>query len=72
MTGKLAAQGIHIDWKKVELATEVPRTYLIRDSSGREFFKMYKPSESQRIFKSKGWTGQIVSTLYGDKAGNRL
>ena len=63
MTTKTDAQGVNVDWQKVELATEVPRTYLITDKHGREFFKMYKPSEAKRIFKLEGWTGKIVSTL---------
>lgn len=52
-----------INWDAVRIATEVPRTYLVRDQSGHEFFKMYKPSEAERIFKATGWTGHIVSTL---------
>ena len=63
MTTKTDAQGVNVDWQKVELATEVPRTYLITDKHGREFFKMYKPSEAKKIFKVEGWTGKIVSTL---------
>jgi len=56
--------GTKVDWDAVEKATEVRRTYLIKDPrTGREFFKMYKPSEAKRIFKLEGWTGQIVSTL---------
>lgn len=63
MTTKLEAKRAIVDWHAVEAATEVPRTYLIKDRQGREFFKMYKPSEAKRIFKLEGWTGSIVSTL---------
>ena len=42
---------------------DMPRTYLIRDRNGREFFKMYKPSSTKEIFKRKGWTGKIVSIM---------
>ena len=52
-----------INWDEVERLTEVKRTYLVRDRYGREFFKMYKPSEAQRIFKANGWKGTIISTL---------
>jgi len=69
MTTKTDAIGTKVDWKKVELATEVPRTYLITDRNGREFFKMYKPSDTKRIFKLEGWTGKIVSTL--DRSGRK-
>lgn len=68
MTTKTDARGTIVDWDKVEQATEVPRTYLIKDRFGREFFKMYKPSEAKRIFKLEGWTGKIVSTL--DRRGH--
>jgi len=63
MITKSGAAGAKIDWSAVEMATEVPRTYLVKDRFGREFFKMYKPSEATRIFKAEGWTGKIVSTL---------
>ena len=63
MVTKSEAKGAKVDWRAVELATEVPRTFLIRDRLGREFYKMYKPSEANRIFKARGWTGQIVSKL---------
>ena len=63
MVTKSEAAGSNIDWEKVRLATEVPRTYLVRDQDGKEFFKMYKPSFAQKIFKAKGWKGKIVSTL---------
>lgn len=63
MITKLGAKGTKVDWDAVERATEVRRTYLVRDRHGNEFFKMYKPSEAQRIFKAEGWTGQIISTL---------
>lgn len=63
MTTKLDAKNTAVDWDAVERATEVRRTYLVRDKRGNEFFKMYKPSEAKRIFKAEGWTGQIISTL---------
>ena len=63
MTTKAGARGTAIDWRKVELVTEVRRTYLIKDRYGHEFYKMYKPSEAQKIFRERGWRGQIVSTL---------
>ena len=69
MTTKTDAQGVNVDWQKVELATEVPRTYLITNKHGCEFFKMYKPSEAKRILKLEGWTGKIVSTL--DRSGRK-
>lgn len=64
MTTKSDAKGAVVDWCAVEKATEVQRTYLVKDRNGKEFFKMYKPSEAQDIFKKKGWTGQIVSMLH--------
>ena len=64
MITKMDAMGVNVDWAAVERATEVPRTYLVTDRcTGREFYKMYKPSEAKRIFKSTGWSGKIVSTL---------
>ena len=64
MITKMGAIDAKVDWDAVSRATELPRTYLIKDrSTGREFFKMYKPSEAQRIFKAQGWIGQIVSVL---------
>lgn len=71
MTTKTDARGAVVDWKQVELATEVPRTYLVKDKYGREFFKMYKPSEAHDIFKSRGWRGQIISTLDKTRAGRK-
>jgi len=66
MTTKLDTIGIRIDWDAVNQATEIPRTYLIRDpDTGREFFKMYKPSEAKRIFSAQGWHGKIVKTMVG-------
>ena len=41
MTTKQDAMGTKVDWDAVEKATEVRRTYLIKDRFGREFFKMY-------------------------------
>lgn len=46
-----------------EKDNEIPRTYLVKDRHGREFFKMYKPSEAERIFKLEKWTGKIVSRI---------
>lgn len=63
MVTKMQAKGAEVDWKRVDQATEVKRTYLVRDRLGREFFKMYKPSEARAYFKATGCTGQIVSTL---------
>lgn len=63
MITKTGAKDVVVDWDAIERATEVARTYLVRDRFGREFFKMYKPSEAFRIFKARGWTGKIVSTL---------
>ena len=71
MTTKLESSGANIDWDKVEKATEVPRTYLVKDRFGNEFFKMYKPSEAKTIFKKHKWTGTIVSTLDKSRAGKR-
>lgn len=71
MTTKQDAMGTKVDWEAVEKATEVRRTYLITDRFGREFFKMYKPSEAKRIFKATGWTGKIVSTLNRTRAGKK-
>lgn len=71
MVTKTEAAGTKVDWNKVELATEVKRTYLIKDQFGHEFFKMYKPSEANRIFKAEGWTGQIVSTLDRNPSRNK-
>lgn len=63
MVTKSDAKGVVIDWDMIDQITEVPRTYLIKDQFGREFFKMYKPSEAKRIFKLENWKGKIVSTL---------
>ena len=63
MTGKSESKGTKVDWSTVELATEVNRTYLVTDRFGRQFYKMYKPSVAQRVFKENGWRGEIVSTL---------
>lgn len=71
MTSKLDAANAVVDWDKVEKATEVPRTYLVRDHLGKEFFKMYKPSQAKTIFKTKGWTGKIISKLDRSRAGKR-
>ena len=54
--------GKFIAWKANE-PEEIPRTYLVRDRSGKEFYKMYKPSETKEIFRRKGWTGRIVSIM---------
>ena len=67
MVTKIEAKGARVDWRAVELATEVKRTYLITDRFGKQFYKMYKPSEVQKIFKEKGWRGQIVSRLNRSK-----
>lgn len=57
MVTKMQAQGAKVDWNAVEKATEIRRTYLITTKSGREFFKMYKPSEVNDILKNKkDWT----------------
>ena len=71
MITKSESVGTKVDWNVVEKATEVPRTYLVKDNFGNEFYKMYKPSEAQKIFKSRGWTGTIVSTLDKSKAGKK-
>ena len=63
MVTKSQAKGAAVDWAEVERMTEVPRTYFVWDGKGKEFFKMYKPSEADRIFKKNGWKGWIASTL---------
>ena len=63
MVTKLDAIDVNIDWDLVDRITEVRRTYLVRNSDGNEFFKMYKPSEAPGIFKRKGWVGHVVSTI---------
>ena len=63
MITKSEASGTNVDWGKVNQATEVNRTYLVTDQFGNKFYKMYKPSVAEKIFKEKGWKGQIVSTL---------
>ena len=68
MTTKAKAMNTKVDWDYVDRATEIRRTYLVKDrSTGREFFKMYKPSEAQRIFKAEGWIGKIVSRVERSK-----
>ena len=69
MVTKSDAIGVNVDWEKINAATEVKRTYLVNDRNGREFFKMYKPSEAKRIFAAEGWKGSIVSVL--DRSGLR-
>lgn len=71
MITKSESVGTKVDWSVVEKATEVQRTYLVKDRFGNEFFKMYKPSEAQKIFKSRGWTGTIISTLDRSRAGKK-
>lgn len=63
MITKMDAKNVNVDWDYVERATEVARTYLVRDEQGREFFKMYKPSEASRIFKENRWNGTLVGKL---------
>lgn len=68
MVRKLEAKGAKVDWKAVNKATEIARTYLVTEiRTGKQFFKMYKPSEAQKIFKQKGWKGSIVSKLERNK-----
>lgn len=68
MVRKLEAKDANVDWRAVNRATEVRRTYLITDlKTGREFFKMYKPSEVRRIFQAEGWKGRIVGKLVLNK-----
>ena len=50
-----------VDWEAVRKATEIPRTYFVTTSDGRQFFKMYKSDEAKEIFERKNWTGKIVS-----------
>ena len=68
MVTKNEASGVKINWEEINKLTEIPRTYLVRDKFGNEFYKMYKPQQAKEIFKKKGWTGQIVSTL--DRSGD--
>lgn len=63
MITKNEARNAKVDWDYINRATEVKRTYLISDCQGREFFKMYKPSEAQKIFKQNGWKGKLVGIL---------
>ena len=60
---KSGSIGVEIDWNAVNRATEKACTYLIINKEGREFFKMYKPSEFESISKKKGWTGYRVTHL---------
>ena len=71
MITKAESSGATVDWDKIERATEVNRTYLVKDKFGNEFFKMYKPSEAQKIFKNRGWSGKIVSSLDRSRAGKK-
>ena len=63
ITKSNAANPKDINWEAVDKATEIRRTYLVKDSEGREFFKMYKPSQAREIFKCKGWTGRVVNSI---------
>lgn len=63
MVTKTQAKNANVDWKAVEKATEVRRTYLVTLPDGRQVYKMYKPSEAQKIFRSKGWKGKLVGIL---------
>ena len=47
MVTKTDVSDVNIDWEEIERLTEVPRTYLMRDKQGREFFKMYTPSQAE-------------------------
>ena len=74
MVTKADVKNVNVDWDKINKATEVRRTYLVRDKDGHEFFKMYKPSEVGKIFKERGWHGKMVGTLdkgarYRDHSG---
>ena len=63
MVTKMQAQGAKVDWDAVERATEIRRTYLITTKSGREFFKMYKPSEVRHVLKNEpDWNACMVGT----------
>lgn len=44
MTTKTEAKKANVDWKAVELATEISRTYFIELNNGGIIFKMYKQS----------------------------
>ena len=63
MITKSESIGTKVDWDAIEKATEIPRTYLVTDKFGRKFFKMYKPSEAQKIFKATDCSGVIVGVL---------
>lgn len=63
MVTKSDARNAKVNWDAIEKATEVPRTYLVTDKFGRKFFKMYKPSEAQKIFKATDCSGEIVGIL---------
>ena len=63
MVTKMQAQGAKVDWDAVERATEIRRTYLIVTKNGREFFKMYKPSEVAHVLKNEpGWSAYMIGT----------
>ena len=63
ITKSSAANPKDINWEEIDKATEIHRTYLVKDSEGREFFKMYKPSQAREMFKRRGWTGRIINTM---------
>ena len=63
MITKLQAKDAKVDWDAVERATEIRRTYLVRTEDGREFFKMYKPSEVMHIAEAeRDWKLYMVGT----------
>lgn len=53
MTGKMGAKNANVDWRAVEKATEIRRTYEIHLINGGIIFKMYKPSEIRSIINDK-------------------
>ena len=68
MTGKSDGMKAKVDGEKVNKATEIMRTYEIELKTGGIIFKMYKPSEMNRIMTSRSDTRRDKwkkSTLVG-------
>ena len=68
MITKLQAKDAKVDWDRVNKLTEIRRTYLVRTKDGREFFKMYKPSEVKKhLAEGSQWKFTMVGTRTVEK-----
>ena len=70
MITKRNAINTPINWKKVEKATEIPRTYQLIEPDGSPgiIFKMYKPSQLKYAKNHPVFGGGNVAERYRTKA----